>query len=531
MMADYTSVLENGAAVDAELIKVRDSNLNPAHKITRSATVVISAYDAPDEIKDQADYVCDELGWETEVQNLITGAAGGKILLIGGTFKKSTVTGLSIPSNTIFELQGTIQLVPNAGKSPYILNINNAENISIRGGTYDGNLQAHTTITGTGLNIALTNVTNSEIVGVKSINAGAVVGDMGYAIYLNGCSYVSVSGCLCENAGRASYTIYNNCVGCTLNNNISINPGRHNFNVHDVTKCKINDNISSGGTLGVTLFGNVSDCMFDGNIFYNIINNGLMTSVDAVISRIAFINNTVIGHGDGIQEASIWCKNSISDSIIEGNQIYDAYIGIGIYGNDLIVSNNVIRDSTRGIYFTGQRCEINDNKLCNISIEPIYGNGATQNRVTGNYIIDCGALNLKSCESTIITNNSFGRTTTGSSYMTLDATTIGTTVIKNNFFNTDLITTIIDDLATNTKISGNFGYTTENDGLATITAGQTTVEVSHGLVLTPTRVLLTPMTATGGKQYYVSAKTNSTFTITIDSEATADISFDWQATA
>lgn len=34
---------------------------------------------------------------------------------------------------------------------------------------------------------------------------------------------------------------------------------------------------------------------------------------------------------------------------------------------------------------------------------------------------------------------------------------------------------------------------------------------------------------TTGKQYYVSAKAASTFTISIDSAAEADISFDWQA--
>lgn len=531
MMADYTSVLENGAAVDAELIKVRDSNLNPAHKITRSATVVISAYDAPDEIKDQADYVCDELGWETEVQNLITGAAGGKILLIGGTFKKSTVTGLSIPSNTIFELQGTIQLVPNAGNAPYILNISNADNITISGGTYDGNLPNHTIITGTGINISLTGVTNSEIVGVKSINAGAVVDDYGYAIYLNGCSDTSVHDCYCKDSGRSSYTIFNGCVRCNLSNNISISPGRHNFNVHTVSDCKIDGNLTTGGNAGITLFGTIADCMFINNMFLDPVYNGITVTEGASVTRIAFNNNTIIGHGTGIYEPAIYFRDTITDSSIVGNQIYDSYTGIGIYGSDIYAADNVIRNASHGIYLAGTRCEVNNNMLYDISLESIQGNGAAQNLILGNTLTDCGTLRLQSCTSTFVENNNFIRTSASSSYMSLDEATSGTTVIKNNFFNTDLVTTIINNAATNTKISGNFGYTTENDGLATITAGQTTVEVSHGLVLTPTRVLLTPMTATGGKQYYVSAKTNSTFTITIDSEATADISFDWQATA
>lgn len=81
----------------------------------------------------------------------------------------------------------------------------------------------------------------------------------------------------------------------------------------------------------------------------------------------------------------------------------------------------------------------------------------------------------------------------------------------------------------NRATSKNPKYVTESKGTATITAAATTVEVAHGLAAAPTRVLLSPTTATAGKQYYVSAKAATTFTITIDSAAGADISFDWQA--
>jgi len=76
----------------------------------------------------------------------------------------------------------------------------------------------------------------------------------------------------------------------------------------------------------------------------------------------------------------------------------------------------------------------------------------------------------------------------------------------------------------------NEGYVTQNSGSATITAGQTSTTVNHGLHVTPARVILTPVTDTGGKRYWISAKTSSTFTITIDSIYASDISFDWFAT-
>lgn len=95
MMADYTSVLENGAAVDAELIKVRDSNLNPAHKITRGATVVVAASDSSAKSKAQADYVCDGVADDVEIQAALDSlpSTGGEIHLLDGTYQlAATVT-------------------------------------------------------------------------------------------------------------------------------------------------------------------------------------------------------------------------------------------------------------------------------------------------------------------------------------------------------------------------------------------------------------------------------------------------------
>jgi len=73
-----------------------------------------------------------------------------------------------------------------------------------------------------------------------------------------------------------------------------------------------------------------------------------------------------------------------------------------------------------------------------------------------------------------------------------------------------------------------YGYTTVSSGGATIAAGQTSVNVIHGLAATPTRVQLTPTTDTASKRFWVSAKNSSAFTITLDSAHTSDISFDWQ---
>ena len=115
--------------------------------------------------------------------------------------------------------------------------------------------------------------------------------------------------------------------------------------------------------------------------------------------------------------------------------------------------------------------------------------------------------------------------------------------INDNNYGIDLPIASFEQLLTNIRDAGadvitlsdfyeHYLFTepqTGNTGTATITAGQTTVDVTHGLAAAPTRVILTPTTALGGKFAYVSAKAASTFTITIDSASEADISFDWYA--
>jgi len=80
------------------------------------------------------------------------------------------------------------------------------------------------------------------------------------------------------------------------------------------------------------------------------------------------------------------------------------------------------------------------------------------------------------------------------------------------------LTTILADYVVNKSGTG-----------ATITASGTSIEVTHGCSATPTKVIVSPTTLTGGKQFYVSAKTSTTFTITLDSSHTSDIVFDWIA--
>jgi len=74
----------------------------------------------------------------------------------------------------------------------------------------------------------------------------------------------------------------------------------------------------------------------------------------------------------------------------------------------------------------------------------------------------------------------------------------------------------------------NAGYPTEASGTATISSGSTSVTVNHGLVCTPSKVLITPLAQPSGN-LWVSNITSTSFTINISSAPSANLSVAWSA--
>lgn len=153
-MTNYVSSFANGAAVDAEITKVANSNLSATHKITRSATLVIAASDSSAKSKAQADYVCDGTNDEVEIQAAITAlpAMGGSILFLEGNYSKGAAAGITIPSNTniILSSGATITLANSINADACIFTnsdaVNGNRNISITGhGILRGNEANQTT--------------------------------------------------------------------------------------------------------------------------------------------------------------------------------------------------------------------------------------------------------------------------------------------------------------------------------------------------------------------------------------------------
>jgi hypothetical protein len=89
---------------------------------------------------------------------------------------------------------------------------------------------------------------------------------------------------------------------------------------------------------------------------------------------------------------------------------------------------------------------------------------------------------------------------------------------KIHFTNNDPIARIL--------IRRNLGYKSESSGVSTIPAGSTSVTVNHGLAMTPSKVLITPLAQPPGK-LWVENITSTSFNIATDTAPTTSLNVAW----
>ena len=84
----------------------------------------------------------------------------------------------------------------------------------------------------------------------------------------------------------------------------------------------------------------------------------------------------------------------------------------------------------------------------------------------------------------------------------------------------------------NRIIGGNLGYPTIVKGGAAVTAGATSIAVLHGLpptaAILPGTIVVTPTANALGAQFWVSAITTTSFTVTLSVATAADFTFNWR---
>lgn len=179
-------------------------------------------------------------------------------------------------------------------------------------------------------------------------------------------------------------------------------------------------------------------------------------------------------------------------------------------GSNHIISENHIRDnySTTGSacmeYVATDWVDISNNVLGNYASYGIKSDDCTFMNIAGNAIRNRSGLGTNSI---LVVNDS------------------STVAIRENRLAQALSRTIFSTTRSNA------GFTTEASGEAVISTGTDNVVVTHGLAFTPSKTLifLTPTTPnTKDLNYFVSAVTSTTFTITVDAGVGGTTAFAWQ---
>jgi len=240
-----------------------------------------------------------------------------------------------------------------------------------------------------------------------------------------------------------------------------------------------------------------------------------------------FVHNYVLDSGEyGI--ISFWGARVI----IIGNYVRDCTnAGIeSFYSEQVIIANNLIEDSSNGILifrnlYSERPALACCNVIRNVTADGVGVHGGFAN-VIGNECIGAKhGIRVFDGKHVNVANNWCQENEYG---IYLDSGLDETVIIHSNIlYNNSLGAIYLGSSLP--KIFKNEGFTSESSGEATITAGNTYVEVSHGLDITPdiNKIRITPKDNLNGRDYWISDVNSSTFRINISSSDSVDHIFGW----
>jgi hypothetical protein len=234
--------------------------------------------------------------------------------------------------------------------------------------------------------------------------------------------------------------------------------------------------------------------------------------------------------------AGIQIGNDADNVLIEGNTVIDAFlrgIALASTGNSKVwVINNVVTESGDvGIHI---------GNINNIVIRGniVYNNGVGRDGESMTLKSGIAARLTENCSDFIIKDNyifddqetptqDYGiRLFNGSGTNSIDNLIIEGNILRNND------TAQISNVFTAESMKNNAGYLTENSGTATIASGDTYIDVTHGLAITPeaANISVTPTNSMGDSaKYYISDIGATTFRINVNADPGATTAtFAWQ---
>jgi len=279
----------------------------------------------------------------------------------------------------------------------------------------------------------------------------------------------------------------------------------------------------------------------------------------AFIAFNRFISRT----GYGFTGNAIHTEQTCSDVTVIGNYI-NTYSGrsIDIGGNvtRVVIEGNIIdatpaythgKSASGHIYLSGVRHGVVKNNVIEKSTWfGIYASDVEDILIEGNILIDAACFNVarrlgddSTHQSAAIEIPNTGQAYTGKRSIVIsenlvrniDGTCTNGILVDDQYSHVFIHDNDLKDacgeklycIASNAVIKRNLGYITEASGTATIANGNTSVTFAHGLVGTPTLVVLGPTHSEVADAVWSADATN--ITITVGSAVTADRNISWYA--
>jgi hypothetical protein len=245
--------------------------------------------------------------------------------------------------------------------------------------------------------------------------------------------------------------------------------------------------------------------------------------------------------------SSLFFSNVYFDTAPEYNVYFRGGCdSVGKYGNTQF-SNCFMRASRAGVKLDPNAVGITDVKFVNCRINTHEGAGIDMRSsdVDRVLISNCSFKDNNSLGSAvngdlivdgqghIISNCSFVDGNAAGKAVILQPTS-SYCILANSSFQYSTAGTLVDNNGSSNQLSSLTGFVVKKTGSATITPGNTSTAVSHGLSITPsnTQIQVTLRTnATGVTRFYVSNVTDTTFNINTNAAPSVDAIFSWLADA
>ena len=339
--------------------------------------------------------------------NAVDPTAGGTVNVPGGVYlvrynAQGSNASLNLKSNMTFAMDAGAEIKLMANGSGYyeILNVANAQNVTITGGTITGDRATHTGTAGaSGFGIQVWNSKNVTIDGVTARNCW---GDGFFVNGTNGTTTqdVTIQNCTADNNRRQGFSICDlnggTVTGSTFINTNGVSPqGGIDMEPYDsaqtVSNITISDNTFRNNYSGVEAggsAGSVSNVTISGNVIESSRGSGFW--IDS--SRSFVISSNIVRNNGGPGIELRGCSGfNLNGNQVYGNQVSGIWLTAGYNTSTVSTSstihyNTVTGNAWNGIELTGGSTNnsVLSNNIWGNGGQPIYTDGTPNNTIDGN---------------------------------------------------------------------------------------------------------------------------------------------------